>query len=363
MPSDYGVTVKQAVDDAAQILAYASRSGTSLNSSDVEAILAAHSAGSSITNAQETAFWIASSSIAKTIAPVTLETIKSTASTDGRSIAALAARSYRIRTMITLAALLLFQVYWLVGATVTSDLKDIRIRLEKLSEQGELGQKEKAALAALSDKDPEYASKKITADINYDRWNSLLGQEKISAWADFEVLKNWNVLKRLLIPNSVSPPQLPTSVAKTSGDQSPPDDNSVRESDYFLWVFTPRNAEEIQTSQIILTALLKYILPILYGALGASAYIVRVSADEIKSYTFSTGSIVRYELRFYLGAVTGLSIAWFTSDPKSAETAGVLQSLSPLALAFLAGYSVDLLFSFLDRLASAFSSAPPKQGV
>jgi hypothetical protein len=38
-----------------------------------------------------------------------------------------------------------------------------------------------------------------------------------------------------------------------------------------------------------------------------------------------------------------------------------LQSLSPLALAFLAGYSVDLLFSLLDRLVVAFSGPEPRR--
>jgi hypothetical protein len=354
--ADYKETVTRAINDAAQVLAYASRSGNPLKDSDVQAIIAAHSAGAAINSQQEAAFWTASSSISKTIAPVTLETITSTVSTTGKSRAAVAARNYRLRTLITLAALLLFQVYWLIGATVTSDLRDIRLRLDKLSEQG---QKDKAAATALKDTDADFTSKKSALDLASDRWNDLLWQEKISAWADFEVLKNWNVLKRSLIPKTVAPPP-PFSSAVTTKPNDAPDDGTVRDSDYFLWVFTPGNAEEIQTAQIVLTALLKYILPILYGALGASAYIVRVLADEIKSYTFSTGSIVRYELRFYLGAVAGFSIAWFTSDTKSAETAGVLQSLSPLALAFLAGYSVDLLFSFLDRLASVFSTPASK---
>lgn len=356
-PPDYASTLKTAIDDAAQVLAYASRSGTTLNSSDVEAILQAHTAGSSITIQQEAAFWAASSSIAKTISPVTLETIKSTASIDGKSVAARAAGNYRVRTMLTLVALLLFQIYWLVGATVTSDLKEIRGRLEKLAEQA---QKEKGAFQALSDKDPDYATKKIAADLTYERWDTLVWQEKISAWADFEVLRNWNVLKRALVSKTHNEP-IPPSSSVTTTRESEQRTHEIKETDYFLWVFTPGNAEEIQTSQIVLTALLKYVLPILYGALGASAYIVRVLADEIRSYTFSSGSVVRYELRYYLGAVAGFSIAWFTSDSKSTESAGILQSLSPLALAFLAGYSVDLLFSFLDRLASVFSSTSSKQ--
>lgn len=126
-------------------------------------------------------------------------------------------------------------------------------------------------------------------------------------------------------------------------------------------VLTPENLEALATAQIMLTALLKYLLPILYGLLGACAYIVRSLTNDIRDSTFSLGSKVRYQLRFYLGAVAGLSIAWFTSDAKPAESAGMLQSLSPLALAFLAGYSVELLFSFLDRFVTAFSGPEPKR--
>ncbi|MBR0700018.1 hypothetical protein JQ599_08900 [Bradyrhizobium diazoefficiens] len=352
----YDEIVRLAIDDAAQLLAYASRTGTSLNSADVQAIILAHSAGNSITPEQEATFWTAASAISKAISPVTLETIKSTNSADGKSAAARAASSYRIRTMVTLVALLVFQIYWLVGATICTDLKEIRGRLETLAEQGS---KEGAAARALNDKDPDYAAKKVLADQVFDRWDSLLWQEKISAWADFEVLRNWNVLKLVLIPKSESAPLPESSLATTKDGERRADE--IKETDHFLWVFTPGNAEQIQTAQIVLTALLKYVLPILYGALGASAYIVRMIADEVRSYTFSRDSIVRYELRYYLGAVAGFSIAWFTSESKSTETAGILQSLSPLALAFLAGYSVDLLFSFLDRLASAFSSPAPKQ--
>jgi hypothetical protein len=137
----------------------------------------------------------------------------------------------------------------------------------------------------------------------------------------------------------------------------------VKPTDYFLWDFTPGNVEQLQTAQIILPALLKYVLPILYGALGASAYIVRALTAEIRDTTYTVGSGIRYQLRFYLGAVAGLAIAWFTSDPRPLENNGIMESLSPLALAFLAGYSVELLFSLLDRLVTAFSGPAPEPKV
>ena len=106
---------------------------------------------------------------------------------------------------------------------------------------------------------------------------------------------------------------------------------------------------------------MQYLLPILYGALGASAFIVRALATEIRATTYTNESNVGYQLRFYLGAVAGLSIAWFTSGGKVAETSGLLPSLSPLALAFVAGFSVELLFSLLERVVAAFSVAESKK--
>jgi hypothetical protein len=355
----YDVTLEKAINDVAQMIAYASRSGKSLDKKDIQAIVEAQRAGKSITSEQEAAFWTSASAISHAIAPVTVETLRSSysASENDESLAGLAARAYRIRTIITLIALLFFQVYWLIGATVTSDLKDIRAHLEKLQAESQNG---KVAIAALDDKDAQYKEKKAKLDADEAAWGDKLWADKISAWADFEVLKKWNVAKHLFIEDEVS--SAPSSNKSTARDQvSQRSEKSVDKSDYFLWVFTPDHAEEMQTAQMILTALLKYILPILYGALGASAYIVRSLAAEIKDSTYSAGSVVRYELRFYLGAVAGLSIAWFTSDAKSAEGAGILQSLSPLALAFLAGYSVELLFSLLDRFVSAFSGPEPKR--
>jgi hypothetical protein len=359
----YEDVLTAAIADSARMIAYASKRGVSLDPKEVEAILTAQRLGAKITEAQEAVFWTSTSSIAKAISPVTIESLEATSSpAAGRSsLAEQAARKYRIRTIVTLIALLIFQIYWLVGATIVSDLKDIRSRLEKLQMESYEGQ---IAMAALDANDKDYESKKKKLDLTASNWNDRLWLERISAWADFRVLKTWNVGKGLFFGGEQTIP-----VQEATGPSGPQIDgikpveasNDVKQSDFFLWSFTGENAEQMQTAQIIMTALLKYILPILYGALGASAYIVRSLANEIKDFTYIAGSKMRYELRFYLGAVAGLSIAWFTSETKSAETSGIVQSLSPLALAFLAGYSVELLFSLLDRLVTAFSGPEPKQ--
>jgi hypothetical protein len=65
---------------------------------------------------------------------------------------------------------------------------------------------------------------------------------------------------------------------------------------------------------------------------------------------------VRYALRLNIGLLSGLAVGWFI---KSGAGDSTLLSLSPLALAFIAGYGSELFFVALDRLVQAFA---PSQG-
>jgi hypothetical protein len=93
--------------------------------------------------------------------------------------------------------------------------------------------------------------------------------------------------------------------------------------------------------------------PLLYGLLGAAAYVMRSLSKEISDVTFSNVSNVRFVLRLVLGMLSGISVGLILTPDTPPST---LSAVTPLALAFLAGYSVELLFSAMDRLISAFSS-------
>ncbi|MBC7948357.1 MAG: hypothetical protein H7Y42_10790 [Chitinophagaceae bacterium] len=304
-----------------------------------------------LTQQQETDFWLAMATVSKSILPVTPESLRCSVSLGKHSAASLAAKRYRLLTIITLVALLLFQVYWVIGATILTDIEAIKGRLASLSSEFFVADN---ALKQLNYKDRNYATEKVRLQLQLDIVNDKVMVERIGIATDFTVLKNWNLTNSLLLwartARSVDKSKMTPSTSEPSDNFTPIDQKSR-----FLWEFTPETVEQVQTAKISLTTLLKYILPILYGALGASTFIVRSLADQIKSTTYTTESDVGYRLRFYLGAVAGLSIAWFTSDPKGVETTGILQSLSPLALAFLAGFSVELLFSLLERVMAAFS--------
>jgi hypothetical protein len=58
-----------------------------------------------------------------------------------------------------------------------------------------------------------------------------------------------------------------------------------------------------------------------------------------------------------LGMLGGMVVAWFVA-PTAAD--GLFKSLSPFALAFLAGYSIELVFAAMDRFIAAFTKPEAK---
>ena len=89
-----------------------------------------------------------------------------------------------------------------------------------------------------------------------------------------------------------------------------------------------------------------WLLPFLYGLLGACVYVMRRLLFDTKAVAVENVVIV---LRLALGALAGVAIGWF-----SASTSGPPPSLAassfPYMFAFLAGFSIDILFIMLDRL-------------
>ena len=103
----------------------------------------------------------------------------------------------------------------------------------------------------------------------------------------------------------------------------------------------------------------QFVLPMLYGGLGAIAYALRTLAQQSRDRLYRVENETADSLRTWLGVIAGLAIGWFFTSDKSAGAGP--GALSPLALAFVAGYSVDLLFTAMDRLVAAFSGPTPTQ--
>jgi hypothetical protein len=106
--------------------------------------------------------------------------------------------------------------------------------------------------------------------------------------------------------------------------------------------------EKLQAEWIWIT-LYNAIVPMLLGALGASSYVVRLISDQIRETTFSETSPIRHVMRMSLGALAGVIIGF----------GGIVTGtgLSSAALAFIAGYAVEPVFSTFDSIAEKFRNA------
>ena len=102
------------------------------------------------------------------------------------------------------------------------------------------------------------------------------------------------------------------------------------------------------------------VLPALYALLGTCAYLLRSFEQQMANRTFTPS--VANSARFLIAAIGGAVVGLFNNF-----TIGQGASISPLAIAFLVGYAVDVFFTFLEGMLQAFTkgnatSAPPAGG-
>jgi len=91
------------------------------------------------------------------------------------------------------------------------------------------------------------------------------------------------------------------------------------------------------------------LLPILYALLGTCAYLLRSFEEQLRTLTFTPSSRATWA-RFLIAGIGGAVVGLFGNF---SITEGA--SISPLAIAFLVGYAVDVFFSFLEGLLQSFT--------
>jgi hypothetical protein len=219
---------------------------------------------------------------------------------------------YGLYTLIIL--LICFQLYYLAGSLVLSHLASVEAEWQAAADSSSTAQNADHTNSALWNK----LRRTATAKANYD-------------------------LARRLIP-FFREPQLPDEFFDSYKGVMP------RGKVQFTVSYIKLKAE----LELHVLALSGYILPLLYGALGAFAFLLRKLSDPAAKLTYADDARVSSTLRLHVGALAGLAIGWFVN--RNSANSG-LGSLSPLALAFAAGYASDLLFTVLDKLVGAFDSA------
>ncbi|MDG3443372.1 hypothetical protein [Nitrospirillum amazonense] len=96
------------------------------------------------------------------------------------------------------------------------------------------------------------------------------------------------------------------------------------------------------------TALTLYVLPAIFGLLGACAYIARVLTEAVINASFMPQLGFRMVLRRALGLTLGLSTGLFYKSVVATIEPTASAQISLLGAAFLAGYSVEAVFAMFD---------------
>ncbi len=371
------------VQEARLLLTYAAQNGLDLEERLVKEIVDAKSAlETNRWNAEiEARFWMAFNKIAKLVAPVSVDSLKAThVLTDdrdfnrkggflndlttwffGKKTRSAAQRSvitYQRGTLLVLALLMLAQFYWIIVSNLTTDISQTlpkkietleqersRLLLQVSPEKAISKDKkplEIVAEAGISPDDISIPPKKIeeTPILPINQQIQII--EKQIEETKYRLEANYNLLTVWV--SSFFANKTQENIKKQGTSQKLEAQRNIL-----------RDTASLQEAKFILQGIQLYILPLLYGLLGAAAYVLRTLTTEIRNLTYEIESNIRYRLRIQLGAVSGLAIGWF-SDAGLTFSASTL-SLSPLALAFLAGYSVEVLFSLMDRMIYTFSSS------
>lgn len=248
--------------------------------------------------------------LARQVYPVTVESIKAVIpeAKTGHLSSPQAGKTicwYRRYTVLTLVCLLIVQMFYLFGFELTHSLTTNATEVEQSQKQGKQAQVHTVYSDAMLERDANYRL--------LQKWNAIwmFGQT-------FEMKIPMHIRQRL----------------------------KQSESDIIGYQDKLRYYADIISAQSALIMLQSYILPLLYGLLGAFIFVLRSLLQQVHDLTYTPGREIGYRLRLTLGSLAGMITGWVLKPDAMAGAA----ELSPMAVAFLAGYSIEVLFAMLDKL-------------
>lgn len=229
-----------------------------------------------------------------------------------------------------LVALLFCQLYYAAGSQIMTHWTTIEAEWQHLADSQD---RTKQSFSQVSPVAGAAESETTSPPTSTELWSRL--RRKATVEADSELAKV------LLWPVFTAPQLNPDFYKDYEKDQQP-------EGRVYSIVTYMKLKSELQLALLTLSS---FILPFLYGRLGGFAFLLRKLSDPEAKATYAHDA--RNTLRLHVGALAGLAVGWFINGNSSYSGFG---TLSPLTLAFAAGYTSDLLFTALDKVTAAFSS-------
>jgi hypothetical protein len=298
-------------------------------------------------------FWSAFSKLCELIQPVTMDCLAASQRTEPggwvrfghsgkRSVAERSSKRYLVALLVLLAIILPIQLYVWICTNLSKKIDDFiaadKARLVQLFED------HVRLDAAIRDKEPDKWSadertraEKISADaasLHEDATRifiearilarlSTLFTDRTDFTSSYAVSPKWHENYRIVVDRFNS---IPVRIFKIQ-----------------------------ERANLVVGVLASFLLPVLFGTAGAVAYVIQAISDQIRTTTFGTNSPIRHVMRVALGALAGVVVGLFNG--LSVQEL----SLSPLAIAFLAGYGVEAVFSMFDALVDKFRQ--PRQEI
>ena len=342
--------VKDALKNAELVLFYITENGINISNHDVEVITKAKEAieDDKWSVEMEVEFWIAYKNLAASIQPVNIDSLKAFKKNYiknpnffqrlfrikwKQTLSYRTVRFYTFFTMFTMVIMLFLHIYFSIG---TIRLNRIQAASERISSlETELNEMD----LIIGD-----GSTGISVQQKYDKLQNELFEVNSEKETNIALLGKWveNIQRSIgtydasLTQEEVNQQELQPNEQVTPGPPISPEEQ------------LDNNIEVIQEAQNFVLIIGFYILPLLYGLLGALTYVLRDLSTQTKKMLYSKDSDINHILRIVLGTIAGLAVGVFWGDMKQQESFIVIESLGPLLVAYLSGMTVEYIFSAIE---------------
>ena len=400
---------ERAVRDAQKLVAYTAKKGLDVDQDTLKTLLAADEKWDSGAWTPEFAsdFWKAFGKVSQLIKPATVDSVRAICLDPkepgfwgflthlfGRSPARRSTNTFIIFTLGVLFVLLFFQVYWVIGNSLATrltqlldnetqltasiddleqDYSEVELRFKITEEDTNIEEKETESASQTGDRSynfyytPDWERETLLINNQINRMENQLESIKKQLDRNHDLLWGWALFWRSWLQIKFVNEELISQKndlneqieAKQKAINEVPDDIQRTDLDELnKRLISLTRQIELETTKetsyrarlvagVVLDILQSYILPLLYGLLGASAFVLRTMTREILDVTYSVASNGGYILRLVLGTLAGLIVGWFIFLLPGQT---ILAAISPFAIAFLVGYNIELLFSVMDNI-------------
>ncbi|WP_447769279.1 hypothetical protein [Pseudomonas kilonensis] len=346
------------VKRAKLLLAFATQAGIPIADADLKAVIGAEQAldKGELTLDQEAAFWTSLSKLAVAVRPVTIASLQDTGLVTGSSLIGLftnrASKYVAWGSMATLLIILCAQIQAVQLSSRIQGLDDLVAKNKtSIDTVLKLWVESQNATLVIKSLDPttnlpvttEAKAKQIAA---YSVFVAAYEQNRAIQSERASAANLLNFSRTFWMVTFFDEP--PITTRPSPKDIAPPMESSERPTlslGESVDEYRPR--QQAQNQYDILYRLL---LPALYGLLGSCVFVLRSVSLQLETFTFTWTRRLLGSARLALGPILGVASLVLIAPSKT----DALGNLPQIGIALIAGYSVDLVLNFMDRITAAF---------